>query len=78
MRRYAPDEESAAKLTRGEAVNIIKECMKVLFYRDARSLDCYSLAVITKEGVEIKENEKLEDQSWAFAERIKGYGTQTV
>lgn len=78
MRRYVPDEESAAKLDREEAVNIIKECMKVLFYRDARSLDVYSLAVVTKDGVEIKENEKLEAQSWAFAERIKGYGTQTV
>ncbi|KAK2603859.1 Proteasome subunit beta type-7 [Conoideocrella luteorostrata] len=78
MRRYAPDEEAAAKLTREEAVNVVKECMKVLFYRDARSLDSYSLAVVTKDGVEIKEDEKLESQSWAFAERIKGYGTQTV
>ncbi|KAG6004194.1 hypothetical protein E4U21_001335 [Claviceps maximensis] len=78
MRRYAPDEETAAKLTREEAVNVIRECMKVLFYRDARSLDSYSLAVVTKDGVEIMENEKLENQSWAFAEIIKGYGTQTV
>ncbi|PTB78153.1 proteasome, subunit beta 4 [Trichoderma longibrachiatum ATCC 18648] len=78
MRRYVPDEESAKKLSRDEAVNIVKEAMKVLFYRDARSLDSYSLAVVTKDGVELKENEKLEDQSWAFADRIKGYGTQTV
>ena len=78
MRRSVPDEESAAKLTREAAVDIIKECMKVLFYRDARSLDSYSIAVITADGVEIKENEKLEGQSWAFAERIKGYGTQVV
>lgn len=78
MRRHVPDEESAANLDREEAVKIIKECMKVLFYRDARSLDEYSLAVVTKDGVEISENEKLEAQSWAFADRIKGYGTQTV
>jgi 20S proteasome subunit beta 7 len=52
--------------------------MKVLYYRDARSLDRYSLAVVTKAGVEINEDEQLEQQSWAFAERIKGYGTQTV
>lgn len=78
MRRYAPDEASAAKLTRDEAVDCVKECMKVLFYRDARSLDAYSIAVITKDGVDLKENEKLENQSWAFADRIKGYGTQTV
>lgn len=78
MRKYAPDEESAKNLTKEQAVEVIKECMKVLFYRDARSLDSYSLAIITKEGVELKEKEKLEDQSWAFADRIKGYGTQTV
>jgi len=79
MRRYAETEEQAARLTREEAVAVVKECMKVLFYRDARSLDRYSLAVVTKEGgVEISEDETLEKQSWAFAERIKGYGTQTV
>ncbi|UNI15058.1 Proteasome endopeptidase complex [Purpureocillium takamizusanense] len=78
MRRYVPDEESAKKLSRDEAVSIIKECMKVLFYRDARSLDKYSIAVVTKDGVDLKTDEQLEKQSWAFAERIKGYGTQTV
>lgn len=78
MRKYAPDEESALKLTEEEAVKIIKECMKVLFYRDARSLDSYSMAIVTKEGVKLEEDLKLENQSWAFADRIKGYGTQTV
>ncbi|KAK3397563.1 nucleophile aminohydrolase [Sordaria brevicollis] len=78
MRRYAATEEDAAKLTREQAVEVVKECMKVLYYRDARSLDRYSIAVVTKEGVELKEDEQLEKQSWAFAERIKGYGTQTV
>lgn len=78
MRKYAPTEEAAAQLTREQAVDVVKECMKVLFYRDARSLDSYSLAVVTKEGVELQEDEKLERQSWAFAERIRGYGTQVV
>lgn len=78
MRKYAATEEDAAKLSREQAVDVVKECMKVLFYRDARSLDRYSIAVVTKEGVELKEDEQLERQSWAFAERIKGYGTQTV
>ncbi|KAF4510607.1 hypothetical protein G6O67_002483 [Ophiocordyceps sinensis] len=78
MRRHAPDEDAARKLSRQEAVDIVKECMKVLFYRDARSLDKYSLAVVTKDGVELSTDEQLEKQSWAFADRIKGYGTQTV
>jgi len=74
-----PDEAAAEKLSKEEAVELVKECMKVLFYRDARSMDRYSIAVVTKEGgVELKEDERLEGQSWGFADRIKGYGTQVV
>lgn len=77
LRRLVPeDEASVPNITQEMAVNAIKECMKVLFYRDARSVDQYSIAVITKDGVNIKEDEKLEQQSWAFAEGIRGYGTQ--
>ena len=51
--------------------------MKALFYRDARSMDRYSLAVVTVKGeVEMSTDEKLEGQNWAFADRIRGYGTQ--
>lgn len=78
MRKYVPDEESVANVTQEQAVEVIRECMKVLFYRDARSSDVYSLAIVTKDGITLSENEKLEEQSWAFADRIKGYGTQTV
>lgn len=76
LRRVVPDEEAAKRLSKEDAVKAVKECMKVLFYRDARSLDQYSIAVVDKEGVELKESEKLEGQSWEFAERIRGYGTQ--
>ncbi|KAI0008879.1 20S proteasome subunit [Xylariaceae sp. FL0662B] len=78
MRRLVPDDAAVAGVTRDQAVAVVRDCMKVLFYRDARSLDSYSLAVVSKDGVELSENEKLENQSWAFADRIKGYGTQTV
>ncbi|KAL9006702.1 MAG: hypothetical protein Q9188_000576 [Gyalolechia gomerana] len=78
LRKLADNESAVQSVTREQAVTAIKECMKVLFYRDARSLDKYSIAVITKEGVELKEDEQLEGQSWAFAEMVKGYGTQTV
>lgn len=79
LRKLGENEADVATITREKAIAAVKECMKVLFYRDARSLDRYSIAVVTKEGgVELKENEKLEGQSWAFAESIKGYGTQVV
>ncbi|KAL1871058.1 hypothetical protein VTK73DRAFT_2254 [Phialemonium thermophilum] len=78
LRRHASTDEQARQLDRDAAVALVRECMKVLYYRDARSLDHYSLAVVTASGVEISSDEKLENQSWAFAERIRGYGTQTV
>lgn len=77
LRRLIPDEAAVETISQEQAVAAVKECMKVLFYRDARSLDKYSIAVITKDGgVNLKEDEKLEGQSWAFAEGIRGYGTQ--
>lgn len=77
LRKLMPEDEASVKnVTKEQAVNAVKECMKVLFYRDARSMDRYSLAVITKDGVDLKEDEKLENQSWAFADQIRGYGTQ--
>ncbi|KAL2007117.1 hypothetical protein VTN00DRAFT_8555 [Thermoascus crustaceus] len=76
LRRLFPEDMPIENITKEQAVAALKDCMKVLFYRDARSLDRYSIAVVTKEGIELKENEKLEAQSWAFAEGIKGYGAQ--
>ena len=78
LRSLIPDEQAVESVSREQAVQAARECMKVLFYRDARSMNEYSLAVIDENGVELKESEKLENQSWAFAEQIRGYGTQTV
>lgn len=78
LRKLVEDESAVPSITQERAVDVVKQCMKVLFYRDARSLDQYSIAVVTKDGVDLKEDEKLESQSWAFAESIRGYGTQVV
>ncbi|KAI7403234.1 hypothetical protein KC336_g14274, partial [Hortaea werneckii] len=78
LRTVVPDDSAVKELTKEKAVEAVRECMKVLFYRDARSMPAYSLAVIDGKGVELSTDEKLEGQSWAFAETIRGYGTQTV
>lgn len=78
LRRSVPDEEASRNLDRETAVKAVQDCMKVLFYRDARSMNEYSIAVIDEKGVELKEKEKLVEQSWDFADKIRGYGTQTV
>ncbi|KAF9886190.1 Proteasome subunit beta type-7 [Aspergillus nanangensis] len=78
LRRLFPEDRPTEDITKEDAVKALRECLKVLWYRDARSLDKYSLAIITEEGVEIKEDQRLENQSWAFAETIRGYGAQVV
>jgi len=62
-------------LTEEEGVKIVEESMKVLFYRDARSLNKYQIAVVTEKGVTISESKSAETE-WAFAEKIRGYGAQ--
>ncbi|KAE8376847.1 nucleophile aminohydrolase [Aspergillus bertholletiae] len=76
LRRLFPEERPLEEISKGEAEAALRECLKVLWYRDARSLDKYSIAVITTEGIEIKEDQVIEAQSWAFAESIRGYGAQ--
>ncbi|EPQ53154.1 proteasome endopeptidase complex, beta subunit [Gloeophyllum trabeum ATCC 11539] len=63
-------------LTQEEATKIIEDCMRVLFYRDARSLNKYQIATITASGASISDSKALET-SWGFAEGIRGYGAQT-
>ncbi|THH04269.1 hypothetical protein EW145_g5646 [Phellinidium pouzarii] len=64
------------QLTEEEARKIIEQSMRVLFYRDARSLNKFQIATITAEGATISDPITL-DTEWAFAEGIRGYGAQT-
>ncbi|KAI0084374.1 proteasome endopeptidase complex beta subunit [Irpex rosettiformis] len=63
-------------LTEEEARKIIVDCMRVLFYRDARSLNKFQISTVTDAGVTISEPIQLET-TWSFAEGIRGYGAQT-
>jgi len=63
-------------LTEEEARKILEDSLRVLFYRDARSLNKFQIAKITAEGTHIGESQELET-SWSFAEGIRGYGAQT-
>ncbi|KAF7290551.1 Proteasome subunit beta [Mycena indigotica] len=74
LRRAVEGREN--ELTADEARKILEDSMRVLFYRDARSLDQYQIATITADGVHITESRKLET-AWSFAEGIRGYGAQT-
>ncbi|KAI0687831.1 proteasome endopeptidase complex beta subunit [Cytidiella melzeri] len=63
-------------LTEEEARKILVESMRVLFYRDARSLNKFQISTVTDNGVHISDPIVLES-SWGFAEGIRGYGGQT-
>ncbi|KAF9269098.1 proteasome endopeptidase complex beta subunit [Marasmius fiardii PR-910] len=63
-------------LTEEEAAQILEKNLKVLFYRDARSLNKFQIAKITAAGVSISESKAM-DTTWSFAEGIRGYGSQT-
>lgn len=76
LRRVVPDEAAVKHVTREKAIELVEECMKVLFYRDARSMNKYSMAIVTgsKDGekeqvdVEWRKEIALQKQSWKFAE----------
>ncbi|KAL0060430.1 Proteasome subunit beta type-7 [Marasmius tenuissimus] len=63
-------------LTEDQAVQILEDNLKVLYYRDARSLNKFQIAKVTESGVSISESKSL-DTTWSFAEGIRGYGSQT-
>ncbi|OMJ27705.1 putative proteasome subunit beta type-7 [Smittium culicis] len=71
MRKYA--EPRANELTEEEASKILDDCMRVLYYRDARSFNKLQKAKVTTAGVEISEPYSL-STNWDFAESIIGYG----
>ncbi|EIW77841.1 proteasome endopeptidase complex beta subunit [Coniophora puteana RWD-64-598 SS2] len=63
-------------LTEEEARKILEDSMRVLFYRDARSINKFQISTVTSNGVWISDSIHL-DTAWSFAEGIRGYGSQT-
>ncbi|ORX42518.1 proteasome endopeptidase complex, beta subunit [Hesseltinella vesiculosa] len=61
------------EITENEAKEILDDCMRVLFYRDARSLNKIQRGKITEAGLEISEPYSVQTE-WSFAESIRGYG----
>lgn len=80
LRQVVDKESDVENLNEQDAVELVKKCMKVLFYRDARSSDKYSLSVISKsrKKSDLFTDQRCEDMNWGFAKEIKGYGTQNI
>ena len=71
--REATDNEKWKDLTKEDARKVLDECMKVLYYRDARSLNKFSVATVTSESVVIERDQSVTTE-WQFAEFQYGYG----
>ncbi|CCD23662.1 proteasome core particle subunit beta 7 NDAI_0B06310 [Naumovozyma dairenensis CBS 421] len=77
LRRVIDNESDIAKTDLDTAKNTILECMKVLYYRDARSSRKFSLAIIDNDqGLIFEKGLQVENMKWDFAKNIRGYGTQ--
>lgn len=76
LRQLVPKDPDYENVTEEQARDAILNCMRVLFYRDARSLDKFSLVTIKKgEELKFEKDLKCENQSWKFAQDIRGYGS---
>lgn len=70
--RKVTDDDAWKSLTRENARKTLDECMKVLYYRDARSLNKFSVATVTSEGITIEKDQTVPTQ-WEFARYGYGY-----
>mmetsp|Transcript_31794 Transcript_31794/g.95551 ORF Transcript_31794/g.95551 Transcript_31794/m.95551 type:complete len:264 (+) Transcript_31794:756-1547(+) len=64
--------ERNPEITCAEAKIVLERCLKVMYYRDARSLNRYQIATATAEGVSVSEPQTAET-NWDIAEFVKGY-----
>jgi len=65
--------EEKPNLSKVEAVKLLIECMKILYYRDARAINKFEIAIINEEGVAIDTN-MTADTNWEIAHMIKPLG----
>lgn len=81
LRKVVDKEGDEKNVSEEQARSAIAEAMKVLFHRDGRALDKYTLAVV-KKGVDgkpnvvIENNVRVKDQNWSMAKQVTGFGTQ--
>ncbi|XP_055750253.1 proteasome subunit beta type-4-like isoform X1 [Salvelinus fontinalis] len=64
--------ENKVEITKEEARALIERCLKVLYYRDARSYNRHEIAIVTKEGVEIVGPMSCET-NWEIAHMVSGF-----
>uniref|UniRef100_A0A672R7U5 Proteasome subunit beta n=1 Tax=Sinocyclocheilus grahami TaxID=75366 RepID=A0A672R7U5_SINGR len=64
--------ENKVEITKDEARALIERCLKVLYYRDARSYNRHEIAIVTAEGVEII-GPLSSETNWDIAHLVSGF-----
>ncbi|XP_076735708.1 proteasome subunit beta type-4-like, partial [Maylandia zebra] len=64
--------ENKVEITKQEARELVERCLKVLYYRDARSYNRHEIAIVTEEGVEIL-GPLSSETNWDIAHMVSGF-----
>ncbi|XP_027717836.1 proteasome subunit beta type-4 [Vombatus ursinus] len=64
--------EKKPVLSQAEARELVERCMRVLYYRDARSYNRFEIATVTEKGVEV-EGPLSAETNWDIAHLISGF-----
>nr|XP_034953878.1 proteasome subunit beta type-4 [Zootoca vivipara] len=64
--------EKKPVLSKQEARSLLERCMKILYYRDARSFNRYELTTVTEKGVEV-EGPISSETNWEIAHLVSGF-----
>ena len=60
------------ELTLDEAKEVIRTCLRTLFYRDCRASPRYQIAVVNQDGATVEEPAIIES-NWEVARTIVGF-----
>merc|ERR1719351_24865 len=65
-------EEDPSKFDYAKARSVIEDCLRVLYYRDARSYNRYEIAIVDSNGVRI-EKPQAATTNWQIAKMVQGF-----
>ncbi|XP_056266816.1 proteasome subunit beta type-4 [Pseudoliparis swirei] len=64
--------ENKEEISQQEARELVERCLKVLYYRDARSYNKHEIAIVTEAGVEIV-GPLSSETNWDIAHMVSGF-----
>lgn len=82
LRNLIPEDKDFVKVNEEQISKAVEDSMRVLYYRDARSGDQYSVVIIKIDestgelDFKFIKDAKVENQNWEFARDLRGYGSK--